>query len=201
MLISNSLFRVGAAAVLMSNRPQDRKRAKYMLEHTVRTHMGADDASYKCVFQDIDEQGHPGVRLERSVMDVAAKALTKNISLLAHKILPWHEKLRYFWNVYYKKIPKKQAIPNFKTVIDHFCIHTGGRAVIDRVQESLSLTDQDVLPSRTILQKNGNTSSSSIWYELKFIQESGRLRRNQRIWMIAFGSGFKCNSIILKCLQ
>lgn len=201
MLISNSLFRVGAAAVLMSNRIQDRKRAKYMLTHSVRTHMGADDTAYRCVFQDQDEQGLLGVRLDRCLMDVASKALTKNISLLAHQILPWYEKVRYLWNIHYKKIPKAQATPDFKKAIDHFCIHTGGRAVIDRVQQNLGLSDDDVLPSRTILHKNGNTSSSSVWYELQYIEQHGKLKKNQHIWMIAFGSGFKCNSVVWKCLR
>ena len=47
MLIPNTLFRMGGAAVLLSNRPADRMRAKYSLEHIVRVHLGADDAAYR----------------------------------------------------------------------------------------------------------------------------------------------------------
>jgi hypothetical protein len=51
MLLPNCLFRVGGAAMLLSNRRRDAWRAKYELMHTVRTHLGAMDAAYKCIFQ------------------------------------------------------------------------------------------------------------------------------------------------------
>ena len=47
MLIPNTLFRMGGAAILLSNRPADGLRAKYSLEHIVRVHLGADDAAYR----------------------------------------------------------------------------------------------------------------------------------------------------------
>lgn len=37
MMIQNAIFRVGGAAVLLSNRRSDRKRARYMLQHTVKS--------------------------------------------------------------------------------------------------------------------------------------------------------------------
>ncbi|WZY76384.1 hypothetical protein YC2023_022768 [Brassica napus] len=42
MLLPNCLFRMGSAAIIMSNRRSDRWRAKYKLSHLVRTHRGAD---------------------------------------------------------------------------------------------------------------------------------------------------------------
>lgn len=48
MLISNTLFRVGGAAILLTNKLSDRQRCKYELEHVVRVHLGADDMAYKC---------------------------------------------------------------------------------------------------------------------------------------------------------
>ncbi|GFP80127.1 3-ketoacyl-coa synthase 10 [Phtheirospermum japonicum] len=45
MLIPNCYFRMGCSAVLLSNRRCDYRRAKYTLEHIVRTHKGADDRS------------------------------------------------------------------------------------------------------------------------------------------------------------
>jgi len=47
MLIPNCFFRMGCSAVLLSNRRRDHRRAKYRLEHVVRTHKGADDRSLR----------------------------------------------------------------------------------------------------------------------------------------------------------
>merc|ERR1719420_1479723 len=51
MLLQNTLFRCGAAAMLLSNRSCDRSRARFKLLHTVRTHTGQDDDCYKAVFR------------------------------------------------------------------------------------------------------------------------------------------------------
>ena len=47
MLVSNCLFRMGGAAILLSNRPHHAAAAKYELRHLVRTHVGADDKAYR----------------------------------------------------------------------------------------------------------------------------------------------------------
>lgn len=47
MLIPNCYIRMGCSAVLLSNRGRDYRRAKYRLEHVVRTHKGADDRSFR----------------------------------------------------------------------------------------------------------------------------------------------------------
>ena len=49
MLIPNTLFRVGASAMILTNKLSERRRAKYELEHTVRVHLGADTMAYECV--------------------------------------------------------------------------------------------------------------------------------------------------------
>ncbi|XVF66580.1 hypothetical protein PTKIN_Ptkin10aG0048700 [Pterospermum kingtungense] len=51
---------MGGSAVLLSNRSSDRPRSKYQLVHTLRTHKGADDKSYKCVFEQNDETNQVG---------------------------------------------------------------------------------------------------------------------------------------------
>ncbi|PNX75996.1 3-ketoacyl-CoA synthase 11-like protein, partial [Trifolium pratense] len=82
MLVSNCLFRMGGAAILLSNKSADRRRAKYQLVHTVRTHKGADDKSYHCAFQEEDNTKIIGVSLSKDLMAVAGEALKTNITTL-----------------------------------------------------------------------------------------------------------------------
>jgi hypothetical protein len=48
MQIPNTLFRVGGAAIILTNKFSERHRAKYELEHVVRVHLGSDDMAYQC---------------------------------------------------------------------------------------------------------------------------------------------------------
>ena len=48
MLIPNTLFRMGGAAMVLTNRLDEAARAKYELQHVVRVHLGADDKAYRC---------------------------------------------------------------------------------------------------------------------------------------------------------
>lgn len=48
-LVANAIFRMGGAAVLMTNKPALIKKSKYQLMHSVRIHTGQDDAAYRCV--------------------------------------------------------------------------------------------------------------------------------------------------------
>ncbi|XP_010251878.1 PREDICTED: 3-ketoacyl-CoA synthase 1 [Nelumbo nucifera] len=204
MLLCNCIFRMGGAAVLLSNRGRDRSRSKYQLIHTVRTHKGADDNSYNCVYQREDHKGTIGVSLARELMAVAGDALKTNITTLGPLVLPLSEQLMFFITLVRKKVLKsrvKPYIPDFKLAFEHFCIHAGGRAVLDELQKNLQLSDWHMEPSRMTLHRFGNTSSSSLWYELAYTEAKGRVSSGDRIWQIAFGSGFKCNSAVWKALR
>lgn len=202
MLLPNCLFRMGGAAILLTNKRSLRKQAKYSLLHVVRTHKGADDKSYGCVMQEEDKDGHVGVTLNQDLMLIASNSLKLNISILGSLVLPVSEKLLFVINLIQRKIAKqkkKRYIPDFKKAFDHFCIHAGGRGVIDEIQKSLNLSDENVEASRMTLYRWGNTSSSSLWYEIGYIEAKGRMKKGERVWQIGFGSGFKCNSVVWKC--
>ncbi|KAL8493499.1 hypothetical protein ACS0TY_024639 [Phlomoides rotata] len=202
MLLPNCLFRMGAAAILLSNRWVDRRRAKYRLVHVVRTHNGADDKSYRCVSQEADSEGKVGIKLNIDLMAIAGKALKSNITTVGPLVLPASEQILFALSLIGRKFINskwKPYIPDFKQAFDHFCIHAGGRAVIDELQKSLDLSEEQVEASRMTLHRFGNTSSSSLWYELNYIESKGRMKRGDRVWQIAFGSGFKCNSGVWKC--
>ncbi|KAL3925376.1 MAG: hypothetical protein SGPRY_003665 [Prymnesium sp.] len=111
-------------------------------------------------------------------------------------------------------------VPDFSKAFQWICVHTGGRAVIDAIEKNLSLPPHFLEPSRLSLFRYGNVSSASIWYELELVgmygnacgaQRDGgalppaggerRLQKGDRVWQIAFGSGFKCNSAVWQCLR
>jgi len=289
MLLSNCLFRCGAAAMLLSNKGRDARRARFKLLHVVRTHMGKDDDCYKAVFQMEDDEGIRGVRLSKMIMQIAGDALKANITTLGPLTLPISEQLIFFFNLFARravrgKLPlpgplrrsvaklavplvqlpfisslvgykpeaapadgekkseeaasskaassedKKPApplakelppyVPDFSKAFHWICVHTGGRAVIDAIEKNLALPPHYLEPSRLSLLRYGNVSSASIWYELELVAKYGntcgaqreggappppsgerRLMKGDRIWQIAFGSGFKCNSAVWQCMR
>ncbi|XP_019091991.1 PREDICTED: 3-ketoacyl-CoA synthase 18-like [Camelina sativa] len=204
MLVTNCLFRVGGAAILLSNKSGDRRRSKYKLLHTVRTHTGADDKSFRCVQQEDDETGKTGVSLTKDITSVASRTITKNIATLGPLVLPVSEKILFFITYIHKKFfddKIKHYIPDFKRAIDHFCIHAGLRRTWGGLEKNLGLLPIDVEPSRSTLHRFGNTSSSSIWYELAYTEAKGRMKKGNKAWQIALGSGFKCNSAVWVALR
>ena len=62
----------------------------------------------------------------------------------------------------------KAYLPDFTTAFEHFCIHTGGRGVMDEMERQLALQPAHMAPSRDALRRFGNTSSSSIWWASAF---------------------------------
>ncbi|XP_074330798.1 3-ketoacyl-CoA synthase 4-like [Apium graveolens] len=204
MLIPNCLFRVGGSAILLSNRSKEKCRAKYKLRHIVRTHCGANDKAFKCVYQEQDDESNTGVSLSKDLMTIAGDALKTNITRLGPLVLPVSELIIFLGTILTKKLfssKMKTYLPDFKLAFDHFCIHAGGRAIIDELERNLQLTEEDVEASRMTLHRFGNTSSSSIWYELAYIETKGRMRKGHRVWQIALGSGFKCNSAVWQSLR
>ncbi|KAI4375543.1 hypothetical protein MLD38_013400 [Melastoma candidum] len=199
MLLANTLFRMGGAAILLSNRKQDRQRAKYRLQHVVRVHTGWDDTAYGSVFQDHDDDGYIGVALSKALVRVAGAALKMNVSKLGLLVLPYSEQIRYVRSMILRRWTDGRAVvPNFRKAFEHFCIHAGGRAVVDAVAGNLCLDQDNTEASRMTLYRFGNTSSSSVWYELAYLEAKGKVRKGDRVWQIAFGSGFKCNSAVWK---
>jgi len=176
--------------------------------HTVRIHKGASDQAYNSVYQDEDPFQNKGVRLSKDLMQVVGNALQSNMTVLGPLVLPWAEQFKFIANFIYSQICKKAGwlrpkpyVPDFRKAFQHFCIHAGGRAIIDGLEENLKLSARHVEPSRATLYRYGNTSSSSVWYELAYSERMGYIKKGDRVWQIALGSGFKCNSAVWKSLQ
>ncbi|XP_051151142.1 3-ketoacyl-CoA synthase 10-like [Andrographis paniculata] len=204
MLISNCYFRMGCSAVLLSNRRRDYLRAKYRLEHIVRTHKGADDRSFRSIYQEEDNQKLRGIKISKDLIEIGGEAIKTNITTLGPLVLPFSEQLFFFSTLIWKLLfgnnldskPAKPYIPDYKLAFEHFCMHAASKTVLDELQRNLKLSDENLEASRATLHRFGNTSSSSIWYELAYLEAKERVKRGDRIWQMAFGSGFKCNSVV-----
>ena len=211
-LLQNTLFRCGGAAVMLSNRWSDGYRAQFKLLQCVRTQYVHPD-SFECVYETEDSSQHRGVKLSKDIVKVAGRAMEKNFTSLGPYVLPISEQLKTVYSIAMRFLAEKLKaagymvekprpyVPDFKRGIDHFCIHAGGRGVIDGIEKNLQLSPTHVEASRHALHRYGNTSSSSIWYECDYIRNRMDLKRGQRVLQVAFGSGFKCNTAVWLCLN
>lgn len=209
MLIPNCYFRMGCSAVLLSNRRRDHRRAKYRLEHIVRTHKGADDRSFRSIYQEEDNERFRGIKISKDLIEIGGEAIKTNITTLGPLVLPFSEQLLFFTTLIWKLLsgngvdsqPPKPYIPDYKLAFEHFCLHAASKTVLDELQRNLKLSDANLEASLATLHRFGNTSSSSIWYELAYLEAKERVKKGDRIWQMAFGSGFKCNSVVWRSMR
>ncbi len=73
--------------------------------------------------------------------------------------------------------------------ITYWAVHPGGRAIVDRIQNSLSLTDKDVSASRKVLKDNGNMSSATVLFVMKEILQNTNIKPGEKMLSMAFGPG------------
>ena len=130
--------------MILSNKWTDGSKAWFKLLHTVRVQGTSEDA-YNCVYEGEDKDGHKGIRLSKEIVKVAGKTMEKNMTTIGPYVLPLSEQAKVVISLgarftmkslnqlfKTKKFPVvKPYVPDFKRGIDHFCIHAGGRAVID----------------------------------------------------------------------
>jgi 3-ketoacyl-CoA synthase len=74
-------------------------------------------------------------------------------------VLPISEQAKFVMSLLYRQLGKtmgwkKSSLyqPDFKRGIDHFCVHAGGRGVIDGVEKNLKLSPAHVEASRYALR-------------------------------------------------
>ncbi|KAL6496438.1 hypothetical protein OROGR_029696 [Orobanche gracilis] len=200
MVIPNCFLRMGAAAILLSNRRLDRGRSKYRLKQSVRTHKGMDDRSFKSIQLKEDSQGKQGLSVSKDVIEIGGHALKANITTLSS--LPISEQFHFFKSLFTKtNISSKSYIPNYKLAFEHICVLATSKKALDEIQKKLNLTDEYIEASRKTLERFGNTSSSSIWYELAYLEAKNRIKKGDRVCQLAMGSGFKCNSVVWRAIK
>eukprot|EP00771_Trimastix_marina_P000805 gnl/Trimastix_PCT/1834.p1 GENE.gnl/Trimastix_PCT/1834~~gnl/Trimastix_PCT/1834.p1 ORF type:complete len:530 (-),score=51.28 gnl/Trimastix_PCT/1834:51-1640(-) len=198
MLVSNLIYRQGCAAILLTNKDCEKHRARYRLEHIARTHLGASDKAYYAMYQTDDPEGHVGLRLGRDLLGTSGEAIRQNLLFLGPRILTTARQLKFRAKRFLHHnlgIGPAPSIPKFKRFVDIFCIHPSGCGFLDAVQLSLGLSNEEMDASRAMLYRYGDTSSSSTWYELAYMERRGRVAPGHRVWQTSFGTGFQCRSV------
>ncbi len=79
--------------------------------------------------------------------------------------------------------------------ITHWCIHPGGRKILEVIKAKLSLSAEDISCSRAVLSKYGNMSSPTILFVLKEIME-GIIPTPANVFGVAFGPGLTMETFI-----
>ena len=84
-----------------------------------------------------------------------------------------------------------------KEAITHWCIHPGGKRILDVIGKTLQLPEQALKPSYDILSSYGNMSSATILFVLKEIMNDYKPSANEGLFGAAFGPGLTMETFLL----
>ncbi|KAJ4836876.1 hypothetical protein Tsubulata_045484 [Turnera subulata] len=203
-LVLNCLFRMGSAAILLSNRKEAKRSSKYKLFLSIRTQSASDDKSHFAAIREEDSTGKLGVTLKRDLIQAVEEAARSHITAFGSQILPPLEKLRYGVSILRKRFIHKCGevyVPDFKGVVQHFCLPTSGKPLIKEIGKGLKLGEKDMEAALMTLHRFGNQSSSSLWYELAYMEAKEKVKKGDKVWLFGMGSGTKCCSVVFECLR
>ncbi len=160
-LVANSVFADGAAAVLINNRdPLPGRRALDLKNFACSlAQEGEEDMAW-----DIGDKGF-NIVLSKYV----AKIIGAGIEKIITEILSGCE----------------LSLQD----IDTWAVHPGGRAILDKIEQSLPMKPGQLDASRNILSQYGNMSSPTILFILAEIMGSPRTSDGDKICAMAFGPG------------
>lgn len=203
-LVLNCGFRMGASAVLFTNKRAAKNTAKYEILKVLRNQIASNDNAYYSAFLEEDSQGKRGFSVNPSVMEHFSEVLRSNFTALGKSILPISEKAKHMLSMVVKKVfnPKHELyVPRFDKVIHHFCIPPTSLSLVKEIGRRLKLREEHIEPAKMTIHRFGNQSSAGMWYEMAYIEAKCRIKKGDKLWQIWAGSGLKCCSIILESLR
>ena len=80
--------------------------------------------------------------------------------------------------------------------ISHWCVHPGGKKILDAIHRSLSFSNGHLDPSYSVLEQYGNMSSPTILFVLQQIMERLSYDEANCIFGAAFGPGLTMETFI-----
>lgn len=84
-----------------------------------------------------------------------------------------------------------------KQDITHWCIHPGGKKILEAVHNSLQFTNGQLQPCYDVLNEYGNMSSPTILFVLKKIRQELKKEHRNKIFGAAFGPGLTIETFVL----
>ena len=171
-IVANSVFSDGAAAAIVSGTPPVDGSKAYEINHFASrlTRDGSADMAW-----DIGDRGF-NIVLSKYVARIIGAEIDGIVSGIFESC---------------------DASPD---EIDVWAVHPGGRAIVDKIQESLELDPSQVTPSRKVLSEYGNMSSATVLFVLREILESGSVNNGQKVCAIAFGPGLTIEASLLNAV-
>lgn len=85
--------------------------------------------------------------------------------------------------------------------IRHWAIHPGGRAILDKIETSFSLRDEQLAAPRNVLADYGNMSSATILFVLADLLKRSGSAEMESVLAMAFGPGLTIESGLLTKVQ
>ena len=168
-LLANSLFADGAAAALVSARQPATGQPCFKLGnfHSTLIPSGKEDMAWS-----IGDRG-----FDIALSSYVPKIIGANVSTILDEIRATEGDL---------------ADQN-----DIWAIHPGGKAIVDKVQQSLDLAPEKVAASRQTLREFGNMSSATVLFVLRRILDQAANER-RKVYAMAFGPGLTVEMAILE---
>lgn len=163
-MLANALFADGAAAVIVSGRKPQRGPAalKVASFHSALAPEGVGDMAWE-----IGDHGFD-IRLSTYIPKIIGGSI--------HQIVD--------------HVLKDSSVDIGQ--VKNWAIHPGGRAILDRIESELSLREEQIGDSRSVLGDYGNMSSATVLFVLKRILE--RKDDAHHVCAMAFGPGLTIDS-------
>lgn len=157
---SSLLFADGSAAVLMSNCTAQPPIANVTNFHSTIAFKGIKDMAWE-----ISSKG-----FLMTLSGYVPQLIEEDITALVAEAL--------------------QQSNSTKEEIGYWCIHPGGRKIVDTIQKQLGLNNEDTQPAREVLRQYGNMSSATIFFVLDEIcRQAKSQQKSSRALGVAFGPG------------
>lgn len=166
-LISGSVFADGAAGMIISSRKPDRTALELNRFSTSVAPNSEHDMAWTI--------GDTGFRMALSsyVPDIIQSNIEEALQPLFHHF---------------------EMTPD---VVSYWAVHPGGRAILDKVQQSFELSPVQLAASRKVLANYGNMSSATILFVLAELLQSPPDNDSESVLAMAFGPGLTIESGLL----